>query len=224
MIDGNGFLKAVEKWLAWVGESQPHLLQMRQIAASKPRGLHHDSNLILDSAGQVWQSVWSPVRGYARLERDALYGQYTKTADFLVDNGSRAYNGGPLPFQVGERTFVAKGWDRPEEDWSWVPERYGGGGTLAYYEGSVRRGEAGIRLGTALIALDPETLDSWAAHRASLSQHDGRLRSNLGDDWASLTAAFGLPSSEDVPDHGSLECHAHLLVDRHAGLKVNYAF
>lgn len=218
-VTGVEFLANAHRWLGWVESMQPGAKRMVEIAKGKPGGLHQDGNLILDSEGNVWESTYGARRGYVRLERDAVFGPYRRTTE-VIEGDERAYNGGPEPFEVGGRTFVAKGWDQPEADWTWMPPRYGERGTLYYAEASLRSNEAGQALGAALLALAPEDLDGWAKARAQNAPHDGWRRSDahVGEDWASLSAHLGLPSHEDVPDYGSLLCFAHLLVDRAAGL------
>lgn len=217
-VTGVEFLANARRWLGWVESMVGSTERMIAIAQSKPAGLHQDGNLILDSEGQVWESVWHPRRGYVRLERDAVFGPYRRTTE-VIEGDERAYNGGSEPFVVGGRTFVAKGWNQPEADWCWMPARHGMS-TLYYYEASRRSNEAGQALGAALLALTPEALDEWAKTRAEHAWHDGRMRDHghLDGDWPSLAARFGLPPEKDAPDTGSLMCFVHLLVDRAAGL------
>jgi len=218
-VTGVEFLANARRWLGWVESMQPGAKRMVEIAKGKPVGLHQDGNLILDSEGHVWESTYGARRGYVRLERDAVFGPYRRTTE-VIEGDERAYNGGPEPFVVGGRTFVAKGWNQPDADWTWMPPRYGERGTLYYAESTLRSNEAGQALGAALLALAPEDLDGWAKARAQNAPHDGRMRDHghLDGDWPSLAARFGLPPERDAPDTGSLMCFVHLLVDRAAGL------
>lgn len=224
-MSGVEFLENARRWLGWVESMVGSTERRIAVARSKPAGLGQDGNLILDSEGQVWEATYGARRGYVRLERDAVFGPYRRTTE-VIEGDERAYNGGSEPFVVGGRTFVAKGWDQPEADWSWVPPRYSDRGALYYAESSLRSNEAGQALGAALLALTPEALDEWAKARAEHASHDGRMRAfgHIDGDWPSLAAHFGLPPHRDAPDTGSLLCFAHLLVDRAAGLtETSYA-
>lgn len=225
-ITGKDFLADARRWLDWVEELAGKTDRMIEVARSKPGGLSQESNLILASDGSVWEPVWEPRRGYVRLEREAPFTAYRRTEDF-IEGDERAYNGGSTPFEIGGRTFVAKGWDDPDADWSWSPPRHGGMGTLAYYEGARRSNEAGKLLGEALLAITPEALDEWAAAWAKYARIEGRRRDrrHIDGDWPALTAAFGLPAHREAPDNGSLHCYAHLLVDHAAGITdTGYAY
>ena len=222
-VTGVEFLENARRWLGWVESMVGSTERMIEIARSKPAGLHQESNLVLDSEGQVWEPVYHPRRGYVRLERDAVFGPYRRTGEF-IEGDERPYTGGS--FEVGGRTFVAKSYAQPEADWTWAPARYGMS-TLSYYESARRSNEAGQALGAALLALTPEALDEWAKARAEYAPHDGRMRDHghIDGDWPSLKAHFRLPSHESAPDTGSLLCYAHLLVDRAAGLmEMSYAY
>ena len=219
------FRANARRWLDWVEEMSVSISKMIETAKGKPAGLHQEGNLILDSEGQVWESLYGARRGYVRLERDAVFGPYRRTTE-VIEGDERAYNGGSEPFVVGGRTFVAKGWNQPDADWTWMPPRYGGMGTLSYYEASRRSNEAGQALGAALLALTTEALTEWAKARAEGASHDGCRRDydHIDGDWQSFSARFGLPSSRDVPDTGTILCGLHLLVDQAAGLNhTSYA-
>ena len=219
------FLSDARDWLDWVRTGTAHVSKYVEIALTKPEGFHHDSNLVLDSEGQVWQPVWHPRGGFVRLTRSNTMSAYTRTSDFIEESGHRAYNGGSVPFEIGGHTFVAKGGDQPEADWCW--EARDGSSTLQYYRAAQAMSEAGVRLGEALLALPPEALGAWAKARAENAPHDGskcRSYEHVGADWGHFLATFGLPEGRNVPDNGALLCGVHLLVDRAAGLATSYAY
>jgi hypothetical protein len=213
--DGRGFLVAARGYLEWVRAQREGVTEWAAQMKRYP-GMRPQCGLMLDAEGGVWEErggVW------VELQRGGLGEQYKATGRRLV--AASEYRPGMEPFEVAPGvTFVAEGWRRRGEAWTMVPAREG----ESEYECAVRRlahVEEGLKLGEALVGLTAEAIDAWAQERAGGASFDARgLRSmgHVDGDWASLTRAFGLPSAENVPDHGEMLCLAHLLVDRAAGL------
>jgi hypothetical protein len=222
MTDFNGasMINETRRWLKWVEGGAAGAQRMIEIAKAKPAGLKQDSNLLLDDQGHVWERDWNR-SAYAELARKTAFGPYAATGRIIPDEPGRAFNGGkPMTFSdptFGSVTFVAKGWDQPEADWSWIPDNYAMS-TLQYAQGTLDYNQRGVTFAKALLAVSAEELDAWTRRRAASAEggEGRRARSHIDGDWPSFLAAFSLPATE-LPDSGSLRCHVHLMVDRAAG-------
>lgn len=226
MTDPTVFLQDVQRWLSWVTESNVIVDRMVKVAESKPRGLHHGSNLILAQDGSVWESRGS-LNGFAELTRSEVYGEYRRTGRVIGQDKWRAYNGRySNPFTVEGVTFVAQGSEQPEADWCWVPDRYQSGGSLGYWLRSQRHNQDGIAFGKAVLSLAPEAIGAWIQRQADAALVVGNRRDSesIDSDWRNFLRAFGLPTGS-IPDNGSMTCLLHVLVDRAAGVTgTSYAY
>ncbi len=214
-VTGKELQADVSRWMEWIREMMASNAKMLAIA-EKRSDCEHCSNLILDSEGRVWGSNF---KGFHELRRenDAPFSNYVRTGRQILSN--IVYSGGAALEVESGVVFVAKGWDKPEEDWCWERARTGRS-TLQYLQSSRRRYEDGIAFGEAILKIPAERIDEWAKCRASVSPMDGNMRSmdSLDGDWDSFRLHFCLPRFESVPDDGSLRCFVHLVVDRAAGL------
>ena len=223
-MTGKAFLARAKDWLDWVHAFQEPNTRMIAIAESKPRGLHHDGNLILDSEGHVWTRAYSPPHDFIELSRSEAYGEYQPTGRRIRMETFVAFNGGADPLTVGGVTFVARGWQRPEEDWCWVRRPQSTSDTLEHLQASRKHYKAGVEFGTVLLTLSPTAIDTWAKARAIQAHHDGVSRDNTDADWTSFIESFQLSPARELPDPSGLQCALHLLVDRAAGLRhTSYA-
>lgn len=206
------FREAVTKWVEWVTKGETFNKKQLAIAMTKPDGLHHDLNLILDEQGRIWQSNWAK-GSYEELVRDAPFTEYRLSGDNMMSqghyNGDRKENCGIW--------FVAKGYDDMAGDWCWVPNKYGQS-TRQYHEAGLVRDAVGLAMGRALLGIDTERLSDWIMGRVTMSKVIGikgrRTRDNTQDDWPVFQQVFALPSDRNIPDHGSVLCALHEMVDQ----------